>query len=302
MGVRFKRKSEWPDQLAMGDWHPGVCYNVDCGQLQVVNALKTIGPDEEVLKADLELRQSLCQAAQALQLTKLRVADLAQIVANVNVLHSQGIVLPVAHRMQITKRFASVSLADGKVLEWQSHVSLVASTHSIATAETEESAAAQDEIDPWKTWSITKPTFAACLADLEAPRAEFEPDNSAEFTESYYGSCLNDAFLKLITRAAEEQVTGLLDVCAAFLVQMPGPGSSQLPRIVETTANSIASIMRGLSALCSPQPGVNGSQLKDVQYIMPKNASSAPILGIPRLGRIIVNKLRSAQVVQSIAQ
>ena len=89
-----------PGRQCSYDMHP-LC--------QVHNALKTLPASEEILRADLELRCSLFDAASALQLKKVASADVALIGKRCNTLLVQDIALPLSHCLEITKRVACVA-------------------------------------------------------------------------------------------------------------------------------------------------------------------------------------------------
>ena len=256
---------------------------------QVHNALKTLPDSEEILRADLELRRSLFDAATALQLKKIASADVAQIGKHCNTLLVQGITLPLSHCLEITKRVACVALADGDFLKWQKHISL-------ATSDTSGSSDGGT-----MAWTVEEPTFGDCLALWQQPRHRREPDAEGQFQEAFLGCCLTDQFLKLVSKASgtagEIDVAPLLDICGAFLKEWQRCKEESLPAGPKAVVLSVVRVMRGLAALCSPIPAIYGSSLEDVQFIMPRNASSAPILQLPRVGRILVNKLRQQEAV-----
>ena len=123
--------------------------------IEVKNALAGLPESEEVLRADLELRVALFNAASGLQIKRLLAADLGQVKLHANTISLQGICLPFVHRLQITKRMAAVALSDNKLEEWQACVRLV----PVFTDGEEQ------------PWSVEKPSFGACNAGLGCTQA-----------------------------------------------------------------------------------------------------------------------------------
>ena len=126
-----------------------------------------------------------------------------------------------------------------------------------------------------------------------------EPEPLPEFQEAYTASILNDVFLKHVGKAGLSDLQAdpgpLLRICDLFLSQHERD-AAKLAEGPMAVVDGIVQVLKGFAALCSPTPGIHGSCLSDVQYLMPKNATTAPILALPRIGRILVNKLRQGEV------
>lgn len=68
---------------------------------------------------------------------------------------------------------------------------------------------------------------------------------------------------------------------------------NDLTEDLQLFAQPTVSAYRGLLALVCPVPEMHGSQLSDVEYIFPRNATvSALFEDMPKLGRLLANTLR----------
>ena len=137
---------------------------------------------------------------------------------------------------------------------------------------------------------------APCYADTSALRMSPKTAEYKMFVDSWLASALPNPFWKLLVEMADdERRKQFVEMSAMFLDMMDSVDFSDLDADdkEEKVApfKSVQRAYKGLLALASPVPGLG--QLSDVEYVMPSNATEAPInREIPRYGRSLVSALR----------
>jgi hypothetical protein len=252
---------------------------------QVQNSLAKLPEgSNDCVREELQSVIAMVSAAQALQIDRLTRADLGEITKNVCLLELLGHTLPVLHQVHITRKVAAQALQDGQVKQWAAIIALT-----------------QEGTD---SWDVKGPRFAACCAAFQKDDPELR-----EAMHIWQGSVLCDAFMREVVDASSrlQSESGsvcpnardpLATMCSVALESLEKCGSldETQPELREA-ACVITSVLRGFLALVSPIPGAHGSALSDVEFIYPANGSSGQIISkLPRLGRILVNRLRKDQV------
>ena len=257
--------------------------------VQVKTALKNLTEESsETLREELELKQTLAAAATALQVRKLLVAAVPEVAKNCQLLLLQGVSIPLHHRMVISMRAAVVHLGNNEASKWVQALSV----------------ARQAEWDPKDI------SFAGCMTDLAAAvQEEGDEPSAAEsplriFQEVYPAAVFPDGFMRRLNAAsvegsAEESVAAaapLLELCRIYLEQLKRESEEiKIPECVKKVLQDCGKVMRGIQCMASAEP--TSAELADLEYIMPKNATSAAVLkDLPRLGRIFVSKFRREEV------
>ena len=252
---------------------------------KVTAALKSLNSNEgsgnEILREELELKKTLAAAAAAMQTKRLETASVVEASKNASLLVLQGVSLPTVNKLHFTWRLATVHLSDDEVDSWLACLSWL----------------------PTAQWSPQQPTFGGAMSGIEA-----DDPSWLVARDLYVSAALSDAWMRCLNAASQAAVAskdsqqdseaGLVKLCRAFLHQYVLEKASVVEneRVV-TVFNNVAKVMRGMVALISPVPGDAGSQHADVEYISPRNATTAAILTeLPRVGRLIVNKLRRESV------
>ena len=242
---------------------------------EVNSALKNFKTEDEgseVMREELELKKAMATAATALQANRLEAADIDEMTRNAALLCLQGIELPVEMKVNITKRVATVHLNAQKLDDWLGCLSISSTT----------------------AWTAQSPSFGG---SVKHERCAIPAD--LVIVEAFVGAALPDALMRLLTPADEpsemqRRCDLLLKACKAYLLQHDQEGHSAADNsVLKIVSGNVAKVFRGVVALLSPIPGDCGSGLEHVEYVNPRNATSAPLLSdIPKLGRLILNKLR----------
>ena len=154
-------------------------------------------------------------------------------------------------------------------------------------------------LNPLKKLEDTKfDVQSACYADSNGLRMNVNIQEYKKFIEFWVSSAMNNTFWRMLSSIAEASTRHqFIEMCTAVLDMLGGIDFEDLlgPDInVEEAVMPIKAVERcykGLLALASPCPCL--ATLSDVQYIMPANATTAPINNdVPRLGRSLVSTLR----------
>ena len=250
-------------------------FGCDCASppIEVTAALNNLNDQSgcELLKEELELKKAMSSACTALQVKRLDTASVVEMVKNASLLALQGVCLPVENKLHFTWRMATVHLSDSEVDRWLSCLSWL----------------------PQPEWTPQSPTFGACVAALGSEDPLWQL-----VKELFVSASLPDAWMRQLNAACDSSgnkatVSPLLKLCRSFLHQhVLESGALQNKEVLASIYNNVAKVMRGIVALTSPVPSDEGSC-----------HTTAPILTqLPRVGRLIVNKLRRETVCFSVLQ
>ena len=229
-------------------------------------ALKNLSKDDagsELLREELELKKTMAAAATALQCKCLETGSTLEMKKNATLLSLQGVDLPTPNKLHYTRRVSSVHLADNELDAWVACLSLLSKCESTPA------------------WDPNKPTFGMSVKGLVVEDAAWSLAQ-----ELYVGACFPDAWMRLLTPGAggahqqEIASASLLKVCRAFLRQYVDE-QPEVSGPAKTMMDNVAKVMRGMVALASPIPEDEGSTVTDVEYVNPRNATTAPILTEP---------------------
>ena len=89
---------------------------------------------------------------------------------------------------------------------------------------------------------------------------------------------------------SEPVTDNLLEACRTFLSQFNTDTYPGVPSEFAQVCLHAIKLFRGLLALACPIPGIEGSCLEDVQFLI----GAAIVTEIPRVGRLIASKLKKA--------
>ena len=247
--------------------------------LQVDTALKTLDQDaDQIVREELELKKLLISSAKALQVRKLDIVTVSEMVKNASILVQQGVKLPLETQMHMAKRMATVSLSDGQLQGWLNSVSC-----------------GPMDFDPMK------PCFGSIAASLL--QEDEQSVLHVRFRETLVETVFCSAFLRALNQASAEQesdATLLISFCVAYLKQV----NNEIDLVKEGKAraviNDIARAVRGIVCLTSARAPEASTALEDVRYVVPRNASSAAIISeLPKIGRLLVTRFRAEACTQA---
>ena len=116
------------------------------------------------------------------------------------------------------------------------------------------------------------------------------------FQENYIDTVFGSGFMKQLNKLNERDGDSvqLVDMCTRFLRQSEREQdiekSGELEKVV---LQNVQKAMRGIMCLVCSMPVASKDALEDVSYLLPKNATTAPIIAdLPKVGRLFVSKLR----------
>ena len=222
---------------------------------------------------DLQLKKSLIAAAKALQVRKIEYSAVVEIVKNCQVLMLQGMKLGPEVELAVTKRRAVVSLGDGDLSGWLSCLSFS---------------------NPTGGWDPKSPSFGGILTQLAA-MDEQDPSH-IRFRETLVETIFNSAFQRAMNYLNQEGGNAELvtSMCSGFMKQWAREKDLvQLGGQEQAAIECAHRAIHGIHCLIGPLPFIFPSALEDVQYVSPKNATTAAIIqDLPKTGRLLVTKFR----------
>ena len=250
---------------------------------QVYNQLKTLPADEDTKREELELRAASWSAAVALQIDKVITGDTHEIKKNCELLRMQGLVLPIIHMLTITLRHS------GQVLDADDEESWATCTHPEILDE---------------EWTVENPKFGACVVFPEQLPKDahelYKKYDANKVIELWVKGVFPDKFFRIlrdVTNDAlpKERTCGRMVKLATAWAAKYTTTSISAPEGLQTTADAVLSVWRGLAALASPKHGILSSSLQDIKLILPRSVHShSPLLKqLPTVGRLILTKLQS---------
>ena len=247
-----------------------LCSHVTLALLQVDTALKALSEeDDEVLREELLLKKALAASAKALQTRKLEYASVGEVIKNVTLLLTQGVQIPLENMLAMTRRRGTVGLADGELNVWLSALSLVGTPKDMS--------------------------YGPCVVQLRD--VDEQSVQHRLFQEAFVDTVFANDFMKQVNKLNDRDGDAgpLVNMCSRFLQQAHREkdllqiGSQEL-----AVLQNVQHALRGILFLASSSPVLAGDAVNDVSYIIPKNATTAPIISdLPKIGRLFVSKFRS---------
>ena len=233
------------------------------------NRLKNLDANSADYKV-LELSLKKADACCALQCDKVKLLsplDMAPLDQALHTLEINNMQIPVANPREVTAKHVIRTTPNGNdVCSWAKYVWLWPGSE--------------------ERWPSSNVVLSAC-----GPRDE---NDFRDMSKTWYSAIVHDTFLTALTAAGESQDAGtLLRYVDSFLTEaMAHPPPEEIINLVDP----IAKTMRGVVALISPQPGLHGSSIRDVNYVCPEGKTSPLTRELPRYGLIIFNRVKSSKL------
>eukprot|EP00971_Amphidinium_carterae_P341945 6481030-Amphidinium_carterae.4 len=224
-------------------------------------------------------RKKFVDWTKALQPKKLETCSAPEMLKNAAFLAVQGVVLAVENKLGIARRVATVALAENDVNTWLRVLSLT-------------------QVPEWDAMNAS---FGSVLAELKNGKSE----DHKQFQETFVDTVFCSPFIKQLNKLNEANGNGSDFIgMATKLVQMLTRDMESIDAGDEELAvvGKVMQAVRGTLCLCAPQPLDRASALEDVQYIAPKNSSTAGIINdLPKVGRLLVSRFRAEVCVKTMA-